>query len=371
VDNTANFVSSNSAVPAVTASNTGTSGISQAVFATSTTGEALHGETSSPIFAAVTGLQLSTTGTGAGVYASSVGNGAAVFATSTLNEAVHAESHSATAAALTGLQLNTAGTGVGVYASSVGNGAAVLATSTLSEAVHAESNSPTAAALTGLQLNTASTGAGIYASSVGKGPAIWATAPQAEALHGETTSPIYAAVTGIQMNPQGTGAGVYGESRGKGPAGYFVGDVSVTGDVVLVGADCAEDFDLCANVQAPPGTVMVINEDGSLAPSCRAYDRRVAGVVSGAGRFRPGITLDRQSDASGPRCTIALVGKVTCFADASQNPISIGDLLTTSDLLGHAMRADSSGRAFGSIIGKALTPLASGQGLVAVLIAQG
>ncbi len=54
---------------------------------------------------------------------------------------------------------------------------------------------------------------------------------------------------------------------------------------------------------------MVIGEDGALRPSDSAYDRKVAGVVSGAGGFRPGIVLDKRADDD-DRTTIALVGKV-------------------------------------------------------------
>ena len=67
------------------------------------------------------------------------------------------------------------------------------------------------------------------------------------------------------------------------------------GDIVLRNADCAEEFDTSMPLAAP-GTVMVIADDESLATSQQAYDRRVAGVVSGAGRYRPAIVLDRRSE---------------------------------------------------------------------------
>ena len=49
--------------------------------------------------------------------------------------------------------------------------------------------------------------------------------------------------------------------------------------------------------------------------------------------------------------------------------IEIGDLLTTSPTPGHAMKADDPLKAFGTVIGKALRPLAAGQGLLPILIA--
>ncbi|MGH8547998.1 MAG: hypothetical protein ACRERU_05260 [Methylococcales bacterium] len=88
------------------------------------------------------------------------------------------------------------------------------------------------------------------------------------------------------------GVGVYG--RGAALAARFDGDVEVTGDIRLVNADCAEDFDISAGEQVEPGTVMVIDETGSLQQSRQAYDRRVAGVISGAGGYKPGIVLDKQ-----------------------------------------------------------------------------
>jgi hypothetical protein len=114
--------------------------------------------------------------------------------------------------------------------------------------------------------------------------------------------------------------------------------------------------------------VMVLSEDGGVTPSCSPYDRKVAGVVSGAGGLRPGIVLDRQPGV-GSRCPLALVGKVFCNADASYEPIGLGDMLTTSSTPGHAMKATDPVRAFGAVLGKALGELRSGRGLVPVLVA--
>ena len=66
---------------------------------------------------------------------------------------------------------------------------------------------------------------------------------------------------------------------------HVAGNIAVDGDIRLLNADCAEDFDICAtDIEA--GTVMVLGDDGSLHPSATPYDTRVAGVVSGAGRGR-------------------------------------------------------------------------------------
>lgn len=143
----------------------------------------------------------------------------------------------------------------------------------------------------------------------------------------------------------------------------------VKGDILLTNADCAEDFDVIAETDAEPGTLMTLGDDGQLHPCQSAYDRRVAGVVSGAGAYRPGIVLDRQAGVDRPRAPIAMVGKVYCKVDTSFGPIAIGDLLTTSPTPGHAMRAADPQRAFGAVVGKALKPLAEGCGMVPILVA--
>ena len=148
---------------------------------------------------------------------------------------------------------------------------------------------------------------------------------------------------------------------------HVVGNIMATGDISLTNADCAEDFDIGDGEPVEPGTVMVLGDAGVLCPSQRAYDKRVAGVISGAGDYRPGIVLDKQESDS-VRQPIALLGKVYCKVDAGHGAIEIGDLLTTSGTPGHAMKADAV-HAFGAVIGKALRPLAAGQGLIPILIA--
>jgi len=151
------------------------------------------------------------------------------------------------------------------------------------------------------------------------------------------------------------------------------GDVHVTrtlkidGDIILSNADCAEDFNIGADILIEPGTVMVISNEGGLFPSLHAYDKRVAGVISGAGDYKPGIVLDKQ-ESFGIRQPVALLGKVYCKVDACYGAIEVGDLLTTSPTLGHAMKANDPLRAFGAVIGKALSPLAEGRGLIPILV---
>ena len=66
---------------------------------------------------------------------------------------------------------------------------------------------------------------------------------------------------------------------------------------------------------------------------------------------------------------VALAGRVYCNVDASKSAIEAGDLLTTSDLPGYAMKALDYSRAQGAILGKAMEPLEQGQkGQILVLV---
>jgi hypothetical protein len=103
-------------------------------------------------------------------------------------------------------------------------------------------------------------GFGVVGSCDGEGTGVWGTAPQGIGIHGQGAI-----------------------------AGRFDGNVEVTGDIKLVNADCAEDFDISASglQSVEPGTVMVLDDVGNLEPSCQAYDKKVAGVISGAWFFHP------------------------------------------------------------------------------------
>jgi hypothetical protein len=148
----------------------------------------------------------------------------------------------------------------------------------------------------------------------------------------------------------------------------IVGPLNVAKDIVLTGADCAEQFEKSVAAELEPGTVVVLEENGAVRESASAYDKKVAGVVSGAGRYRPGIVLNGNAD-SNESATVALVGRVYCKVDADSAPIETGDLLTTSHTPGHAMKALDDARAFGSVLGKALASMPSGRGMLPILVA--
>ena len=121
---------------------------------------------------------------------------------------------------------------------------------------------------------------------------------------------------------------------------------------------------------ASPGMVVCIDplHPGELIVSSRAYDPTVAGIISGAGGIKPGMLMGQTGSVSDGQYAVALTGRVYCRADASYGSIRPGDLLTTSDTPGHAMKVGDFARSQGAIIGKAMTSLQEGQGLVMVLV---
>lgn len=215
-------------------------------------------------------------------------------------------------------------------------------------------------------------GAGVMGEAVGSG--VMGISRTWVGVYGETQNPA-AVGAGVWGEHKGDGTGVFGVSKsgigvlGKGGrlAGYFDGDVEVTGDIRLANADCAEDFDIHQTEKIEPGTVMVLGNKGKLQQSQEPYDKRVAGVVSGAGAYKPGIVLDKRQSENN-RQPIALLGKVYCKVDAKYGPIEIGDLLTTSPSRGCAMKASDPLKAFGAVIGKALEPFSRGVGMIPILV---
>ena len=284
-------------------------------------------------------------------------------------EAMNAVSHSSKHAAL--IAINDAG-GVGLHGRS-GPNVGLLGESKTGRGVHGVSN----------------TNFGVSGISNGF-PGVSGTSLNGRGAEGLSTNRegvvgISKQSTGVFGFSEASGAGVMGQStngvgiHGKGGklAGFFEGHVEVTGnievtgvgsDIRLINADCAEDFDVSGEIKVEPGTVMVLGDEGTLFESQQAYDKRVAGVISGAGDYKPAIVLDG-GKSSGNRQPIALMGKVFCKVDAQVGTIQVGDLLTTSPTAGHAMVASEPVRAFGTIIGKALRPLVSGTGLIPILVA--
>lgn len=152
-----------------------------------------------------------------------------------------------------------------------------------------------------------------------------------------------------------------------------VGNVSIAGNLTAGGTINAKYQDMAEWVESsqdiPSGTVVVLDQTKSnqVIASTHAYDTRVAGVVSA----QPGITLGEQSDS---KVLVATTGRVRVMVDASSGPIEVGDLLVTSDIAGVAKKSEPlllGGVPIhrpGTLIGKALEPLAKGRGEILVLL---
>ena len=151
------------------------------------------------------------------------------------------------------------------------------------------------------------------------------------------------------------------------------GDGKITTQVLQItgGSDLSEQFDIAApQNELAPGMIVCIDPEhpGRLVESATAYDRTVAGVMSGAGGVKPGMLMGQQGTAADGKHPVALSGRVYCEADASNGAIHPGDLLTTSSTPGHAMKVTDYDKAHGAIIGKAMSSLDQGEGLVLVLV---
>ncbi len=136
------------------------------------------------------------------------------------------------------------------------------------------------------------------------------------------------------------------------------------------GSDIAEPFDVKGTDVIKAGMVLTIDPEnpGKLRISEKAYDRCVAGIISGAGSIEPGMLMGQSGSVADGEYPVALTGRVYCWADASNGSIQPGDLLTTSDTPGHAMRVTDYARSQGAVIGKVMSSLGEGQGLVLVLV---
>ena len=248
------------------------------------------------------------------------------------------------------IRTSTTGTWPAVHAESASAGSNATAVRAYLTASSPGSGS---AAVLGQVNGTTMYGYGVKGSHAGYGIGVYGVSVGGTGVYGASTD----------------GFGVYGTSTNS-YAGYFDGTVKVN-VLEIAGADVAEKFPVSGDAtQARPGTVMEIDPEhpGQLRVACGAYNRRVAGVVSGAGGLPAGAILGNR-----PGCqdapAIALTGRAWVRCDASQAAIAIGDLLTTSNTPGHAMAASDPGRAHGAVLGKAMTPLAQGEtGLVLVLV---
>lgn len=159
------------------------------------------------------------------------------------------------------------------------------------------------------------------------------------------------------------------------PAPLFLNKTNKVAVVVPIleitgGSDLAEPFEIAGKEPVSPGMVVSIAPEhpGQLRLASEAYDRTVAGIISGANGLNPGLTMKQEGGIGNGGLPVALAGRVYCWVDASVSPIHPGDMLTSSDTPGHAMKVMDYTQAQGAIIGKAMSSLLEGKGLVLVLV---
>jgi hypothetical protein len=151
------------------------------------------------------------------------------------------------------------------------------------------------------------------------------------------------------------------------------GGIHASGSITADGSIAAKYQDVAewvpANEPLPAGTVVTLDSTRAnmVESSSHAYDTKVAGVVSA----QPGLVLGQPASTSS---LVATTGRVRVRVSAARGAIRVGDLLVTSEERGRAMKSipvSIGGIEMhrpGTIIGKALEPLNSGEGEVLVLL---
>ena len=152
------------------------------------------------------------------------------------------------------------------------------------------------------------------------------------------------------------------------------GFASVCKIEITGGCDFAENFDVNtteSSIIPEPGMLVSIdpNNPGKLMLCQEAYDKKLAGIISGANGVRPGMVMGQNdNDMVNGAFPVALTGRVYVKTDASFGAIQPGDMLTSSPVSGFAMKVTDREKSVGAVIGKAMTSLEEGQGFVLVLV---
>ncbi|MEP0773567.1 MAG: hypothetical protein HRF46_04295, partial [Acidobacteriota bacterium] len=249
-------------------------------------------------------------------------------------------------------------TGYGVYAMATTTGTALYAS-------HSGGNHGyIGAAANGVFGKALSSGHGVHGQSNGNGlgnEAIYAEAQGSGgiALHAIANSSDASAVV------TNTGSGDLIKAFSSGGNLRFrvsnAGNVTADGTFTGGGADFAEL--LPARQGLAPGEVVAVAADGRLARSQEPYQASLLGVVS----TRPGFVGDLYRDVPDEeKVALAVVGVVPVKVCDEGGPIRPGDPLTSSSRPGVAMRATR--WVPGTVLGKALGTLESGEGEVHVLV---
>jgi hypothetical protein len=144
----------------------------------------------------------------------------------------------------------------------------------------------------------------------------------------------------------------------------------------VAGSDFAEALSAAGDKTSfEPGDVLILSATaaGSVEKCNRDYDTKIIGVYSA----RPavlGADKNGETRVDDDEIPVAIAGIVPTKVSAHNGAIAPGDLLTTSEIPGHAMKATPTmvdGVAIypaGTILGKAIEPLQDSAGIIKVLL---
>lgn len=267
----------------------------------------------------------------------------------------------------TGVDGTSAG-GVGVHGGSLNadgvhgtstNGLGVHGSSTAGAGVYGESNS--SIGVSGVSQSYF----GVLGVS-GSGAGVKGISGSAQGVYGQSSAAGNGGVVGTNTSAAGYGGWF---SNDAGGVALYANGLAQVKTMQILGADLAESFPIEGG-GAEPGTVLAIADgsEGALRICDEAYSHRVAGVVSGANGLDAAVVLQGAAFGQQGHASVAMSGRVWVRCDAGSGAIRPGDLLTSSGRAGFAMRVADRERAYGAILGKAMTSLEAGTGLVLVLV---
>ena len=170
----------------------------------------------------------------------------------------------------------------------------------------------------------------------------------------------------FRATPTGGGATAQRARIDRDGRGYFTGGTQTSG------ADFAESVDVEGAAESyEPGDVMVVSANG--ARRFARSESRLSPLVAGVYSTKPALLGSAHPDVAGTddatdgQIPLGIVGIVPTKVCDENGPIRAGDLLVTSSVPGHAMRAPRRPRP-GTILGKALGELRSGTGRIEILL---
>lgn len=356
----------------------------------------IYGETNSPTGSGVRGYSEASSGNAYGVYGSSpvsptgrgiygVGNGAGVYG----------ETYNSSGYALYGEAMTTSGTNYGVYGesnSSYGyggyfvnsgsNGTAIFATGSgaaRDRATLRVENTESTGGVTAYLTNDSTYATGHFYNG-GGGEVLYLQNGGEDGtgiLGGDFITAVNESEGDVQFKVTSNGT-VYSDG------GYHCGNnvdsqaiwvtPATSGFVMALNPGAIEP---CLNDNSPadfaemfpttgepePGDVLAIGSDGNLILSTEPYQTTIIGVRS----TRPSFLGNAQFADEDGYAPLALLGVVPVKASAENGAIQPGDLLVSSSIPGHAMRAGDNPPQ-GTVIGKALETLEDGTGFIIMVV---